>query len=267
MRPLACAAFMFALPLTSGTLRDVEYGRVNNISLRMDVRTPPGPGPHPAAILVHGGGWMRGDRVWNVEPLFAPLTQAGVASFSISYRLATDFLQIGTAVEDVRAAIRHVRENAAKYGVDPRRIALIGESAGAHLAAMAALEDSKSVAAVVSLYGPTDLELLARTSTVVPDQIRKAVEGSALAELLAAHLRSLSPVRYIKSGAPPFLLMHGTADGIVPIEQSTAMRDRLRAAGADAEMVAIQGGGHGMRYWRDNWQARMTEWLRRKLAV
>ena len=267
MRPLAWITLMTALPLLAGTTKDVEYARINGESLRMDVRVPDSKGPYPAAIVIHGGGWMRGDRVWNVEPLFTPLTQSGFASFSISYRLAKYFLEIGTAVEDVRHAIRFVRDNAEKYGVDPNRLALIGESAGAHLAAMAALEEPKSVAAVVSMYGPTDLEALARSSTVVPDQIRKAVEGSAFASLLTGHLRSLSPVQYVKPGAPPFLLMHGTADHVVPFDQSTKMKDRLVAAGADAEVVTIQGGGHGMRYWRENWQAKMTQWLRRKLAA
>jgi acetyl esterase/lipase len=209
---------------------------------------------------------MRGDRVWNVEPLFAPLQTSGIASFSISYRLAKDFLEIGTAVEDVRQAIRHVRANAARYNIDPGHVALIGESAGAHLAALAALDEPASVAAIVSLYGPSDLELLARTSAVVPEQIRQAVEGSAFAELLVAHLRSLSPVRHVKAGAPPFLLVHGTADQIVPFDQSVRMRDRLVAAGGQANLVSIPGGGHGMRYWRgDNWQAEMIGWLRRKL--
>lgn len=246
---------------------DVEYCRVDGRSLCMDVRIPDSSGPHPAAIVVHGGGWMRGDKLWNVEPLFQPLAQAAIASFSISYRLATDFLQIGTAVADVRQAIRYVRENARKFGIDPDRIALVGESAGAHLATMAALEEPASVAAVVSLYGPSDLELLARTSPVVPEQIRRAVEGSAFAGMLLSFLRSLSPVRFVRPDAPPFLLIHGTADHVVPFEQSVVMRDRLLAAGVDADLVPMHGAGHGMRYWRENWQTLLTGWLWRKLPV
>lgn len=258
---------MAALPLLSGLMKDVEYGRADGVSLRMDVRLPAARRPYPGAIVVHGGGWMAGDRVWNVEPLFWPLSQAGFASFSISYRLAKDFLQIGTAVEDVRAALRHVREKAEFYGVDSGRIAVIGESAGAHLAALATLEDRRGVAAVVSLYGPMDLEALARNSAVVPPQIREALEGSAFAGLLLNHLRSLSPVQYVKPGAPPFLLMHGTADHVVPFSQSEALLELLTAAGADAELLAIADGGHGMRRWGDNWQLEMTRWLRRKLAA
>lgn len=258
---------MTALPLFPRTIKDVEYGRAGGESLRMDVRIPDSTRPLPAAIIVHGGGWMRGDRVWNVEPLFAPLERAGFASFSISYRLAKDFLQIGVAVEDVRQAIRYIRENAVSYGVDPNRIALIGESAGAHLGALAVLDEPASVAAVVSLYGPTDLELLARTSKVVPEQIRQTVEGSAFAGLLVAHLKSLSPVERVKKGAPPFLLLHGTADHVVPFTQSIRMKDRLLAAGCEADLVTIPGGGHGMRFWREDWQSKLTTWLRRRLAA
>jgi alpha-L-fucosidase 2 len=260
------------LPLEAAVLRDVEYGRAGDLSLRMDGYTPPGKGPHAAAILVHGGGWIRGDRAWNVEPLFTPLSQAGIAWFSISYRLATDIVNLGVAVEDVRQAIRYVHENAARYNIDPNRIALVGESAGAHLSSLAALAEPKSVAAVVSLYSPNDLELLARTSPAVPAQIRAAVEGSGFAELLLAHLRSLSPIQHVTRNAPPFLLMHGTADSVVPFEQSVRMQQRMRAAGAECDLIPIDGGGHGIRFWDRSpsqkvWRERLVAWLRAKLAV
>src|SRR5689334_23104269 len=88
------------------TRHDVEYGRVGDISLQMDVHVPEGKGPFPAIILVHGGAWVRGDRQWNVQPLFRPLEDARFAWFSISYRLANDILTFGSAVEDVQQAIR-----------------------------------------------------------------------------------------------------------------------------------------------------------------
>lgn len=252
-------------------LKDIEYGEVNGRSLRLDAGIPDGKGPHPAAILVHGGGWMRGDRVWNMEPLFPVLADAGIAWFSISYRLASDFMNIGSAVADVRQATRYVRENATKYGIDPQRLALIGESAGAHLSSLAAFEDPKQVAAVVALYGPADLELLAKTSPVVPPQIRSAVEASGFAELLLGHLRSLSPVQHVRSDAPPFLLIHGTADHIVPFEQSVEFQNTLRAAGAVCDLISVPGGGHGMRYWNNPAQTRyradLVAWLHHRLAA
>src|SRR5579875_731716 len=131
---------------------DIEYGRTDGISLRMDASLPASAEKTPAAIIVHGGGWVRGDRRLDVEPLFKPLNEAGFAWFSISYRLATDVTQFGVAIDDVETAVRYVKSHAAEYNVDPDRIALIGESAGGQLAAMAALRASPqdSVRAVVA---------------------------------------------------------------------------------------------------------------------
>jgi acetyl esterase len=274
MRAFALVTLMAAalLPVYAADFRNIEYGRAGDVSLRMDAHIPPGKGPHAAAILVHGGGWIRGDREWNVQPLFTPLSQAGIAWFSISYRLATDMINFGVAVDDVRQAVRYLHENSARYNIDPNRIALIGESAGAHLSSLAALADPKSVAAVVSLYSPNDLELLARTSPAVPAQIRAAVEGSGFAELLLGHLRSLSPIQHVTRNAPPFLLMHGTADSVVPFEQSLRMQERMRAAGAQCDLIPIKGGGHGIRFWDRSasqavWRQELVSWLRTKLAV
>src|SRR4051812_32951039 len=108
MRLSAALCLMTAFSTTvfgAGLWRDVEYGRAGDTSLRMDGQTPEGEGQFPAVILVHGGGWIRGDRVQTVEPLFKPLHDAGLAWFSISYRLAADYVEIGSAVQDVKAAV------------------------------------------------------------------------------------------------------------------------------------------------------------------
>jgi len=253
-------------------LSDVEYGRAGETSLRMDVRTPPGIGPFPALILVHGGGWVTGDRKWNMAPLFEHFARAGFATFSISYRLANDFFRFGSAIDDVRLAVRHVRQSAARYNIHPFRIALVGESAGGHLAAMAALLDPGSVQGVVGLYTPTDLESLARTSPIVPPQIRDAIEGSVFAAMLSGQLRNLSPVHHIRPDAPPFLLIHGTADGIVPYSQATAMMERMKAAGTRCQVMTVSGGGHGIRFWdripeQAGYRDGMVVWLRGTLLA
>lgn len=162
------------------TRPDVEYGRAGNFSLRMDANIPDGKGPFPAVVIVHGGGWIGGSRDYNVEPLFRPLTQAGFAWFSISYRLASELPLFGAAIDDVQEAVRHVKSHAKQYNIDPARIALIGESAGAQLASMAALtaDEAASVNAVVSFYNPSDLVSLARNSSMIPQAIRQPFKAA-----------------------------------------------------------------------------------------
>src|SRR4051812_50160059 len=109
-------------------LKDIEYEKVEGIALTLDVHVPEGSGPFPAAILVHGGGWVAGDKQQYITYIFQPLSDAGFAWFSINYRLAPQF-KFPADADDVESAIRFVKANAATYKVDPKRIALIGESA------------------------------------------------------------------------------------------------------------------------------------------
>jgi acetyl esterase len=251
---------------------NIEYGRVNGVSLRMDASIPNGPGPFPAAIIVHGGAWVAGDRKRNVQPLFEPLSDAGFAWFSISYRLASDISQFGLAIDDVQQAIRYVKSHAAEFRVDPNRIALVGESAGGQLAAMATLRggaDTK-VKAVVALYAPTDIASLAKTSNYVPSSVRDSVRGTPWEALLLAGLAQLSPINNVRHDMPPFLFIHGTADSMVPFEQSRTMCDRMKAAGADCAVYPVKGGGHGILWWDSvglgsGYKRKMVEWLEQEL--
>jgi acetyl esterase len=271
------APFSFLGPLivagaansTSLHVNDVEY----TPGLQLDAEIPAGRGPFPAAIVVHGGGWVRGDRRIDVAPLFGTLASAGIAWFSIDYRLATGYAQFGSAVSDVQAAIRFVKAHAAEYRVDPARIALIGESAGGQLAVSAALADAPDlrVKAVVALYAPTDLVSLARTSAAVPQWIRDSVQGTPFEALVVARLKELSPIEHVHAGMPPLLLIHGTADRLVPFEQSRAMCERVRAAGGECQLYTVKGGGHGLRWWEGSpalaagYKQEMVRWLTQKL--
>jgi acetyl esterase len=255
--------------------RNVEYSRVAGAPLYLDAAIPEGSGPHPAAIIVHGGGWVRGDRRFDVAPLFAPLEEAGIAWFSIDYRLSDDITQFGAAIEDVQDAIRFVKSHGAEYRIDPERIALVGESAGGQLAAMAALkpETGNRVKTVVALYTPTDLVQLAKNSNFVPKQIRDSIHGTPFEGLILARLGQLSPVDNVNPGAPSFLLIHGTADSLVPYSQSVAMCNRLKQAGANCELYPVQGGGHGIRWWESSnpreaaaYKREMVRWLSSQLA-
>jgi acetyl esterase len=256
-------------------LRDVEYAQSAGSSLSFDASIPDTGTLAPAAIIVHGGGWVRGDRRTNVEPLFKPLADAGFAWFSISYTLATDPFQVGAAVSDVEAAIRFIRSHAAEYHVDVNRIVMIGESAGGQLAAMAALGKSagNSIKAVVALYTPTDLVAMARNSSLIPEGIRKHLNGTPWEGLILARLGQLSPISAVHKGMPPFLFIHGDNDQVVPIGQSRAMCESMKAMGAACKLVVVPGGGHGLRWWENSptksepYKREMVQWLQQQLAM
>jgi len=265
---------------------NVEYGNAGGSSLEFDASVPDGQGPYPAVVIVHGGGWVAGDRRRSVEPLFEPLSAAGFAWFSISYRLANvsdpssipsniaSMAGLGAAVDDVRQAVAYIKKHASEYRIDPDRIALVGESAGAQLASMAALkpESAGPVQAVVAFYCPSDLAKLLETNPRIPPAVRQMIQGSPLGDLLLANLRELSPVNWVQRDSPPFLMIHGTDDRLVPFEQSKQMCDAMRTAGANCEVYPVTGGGHGMRWWESErdltgYKKAMVRWLDSKLRA
>lgn len=269
---LACTSFAEAR-----ALQNVEFATAAGERLLLDASIPDGAGPFPAAIIVHGGAWVTGDKRGTVQPLFQPLSQGGFAWFSINYRLVrgTDpsslispasIAALTGAVDDVRAATEFVRTHAAEYSIDPQRIVLIGESAGAHLVSMAALKPNPSsgVQAVVAFYSPSDLIALIENSNRIPPALRQAVKGSPLEAMLMAGLRDLSPRTWVRKDAPPFLMIHGTADMLVPLQQSVDMCAALETSGAACELYRVTGAGHGMQWWnatQSAYQQRMTAWL------
>jgi acetyl esterase len=260
---------LHTVPFIPGqSFKDIEYARADGHPLLLDAFVPAQSAPVPAAILVHGGGWVAGDRIRNVEPLFEPLAANGFAWFSISYTLTKNISGFGTGVQDVLAAISYVRTHAAAYNVDPERIFLIGESAGAQLAALAALsEPMPPVRAVVGFYIPADLEDLARSSRYL-EGYAGALLTSPLASLLLPRLRELSPLRKVRAGAAPFLLIHGDRDNLVPFTQSEAMCKAVRNAGSACDLMAVRGGGHGLRWWESaqltGYKKLMMQWLLRQ---
>jgi acetyl esterase len=267
---------------------DVEFSRPGGYSLKLDAHVPEGDGPFPTIVIVHGGAWVTGDRRRSVEPLFEPLSDAGFAWFSISYRLANiadpksnptvaaSMAVLGGAIDDVRSAIAFVRANAPDYNVDPQRIAVIGESAGAQLAAMATLKPGRDtlrqtgVQAVVAFYCPSDLVTLVQTMPMIPDSIRNAIKGTPFEQILLAYLRELSPIRWVREDAPPFLLIHGTADPVVPFQQSVDLCEAMQKAGSTCELYSVKGAGHGLRWWESDqamtaYKNRMVRWLTQEL--
>ncbi len=251
-------------------------------------------------IVVHGGGFINGDKQTYVKPLFGPLTGAGFAWFTINYRLAPQH-PFPAAVEDVVSAVRNVRAHAKEYKVDAARIALVGESAGGHLVSFVGAKCSKEVAAVVSFYAPHDFEARERARGAPTEPVRKFLALTGLDEASIAErtgparpgggltpgvwltagpgsvvreaiekMRAASPITHVHRGMPPYLLIHGTADAQVPYEQSPSMCARMKAAGAACEVFTVDGGPHGVERWEtepahQNYKSKMIEWLKATL--
>ncbi len=280
---LACAATLAGAPLDQ---KDVEYGRPDGKRLLLDLHIPDGPGPFPAAILVHGGGFDQGSKSTNVRPLFDVLANAGFAWFSIDYRLAPEF-QFPQASADIATAIRWAKANAGTYHIDVSKIAIIGESAGGLLVNYAGTHETPEtkIAAVVDFYGPVDYGKLAELRRDHPERFnmatinRHASNGGGihffgverLDEAGLAKLWKLAPIAAVHKGMPPFLCIHGTKDDQVAFEQSTAMCDAMRKVGARCDLITIEGGGHGMGGWRapemQHWKPEMVSWLKATLNV
>lgn len=253
---LSIYGLVTALAVTGATVQiDVEYGKADGESLKLDLYVPDGAGPFPAAILVHGGGWTGGDKSGGsgkgfMVPLHEPLEKAGIAWFSINYRLAPKH-PYPAALDDVFTAIRWVKAHAGGYHIDARRIVLSGESAGGHLVALAAVraDAGTRVAAVVPFYGLFDLVGDLKPGATLPDHFAKFMGRPTLDERTQALMSEASPLRGIKPGLPPFLMVHGTVDTAVPYQQSVLLLEKLRENHVPSELLTIKDGVHGMIYW------------------
>lgn len=222
----------------------------------LDVYVPAGEPPvggWPAVLAIHGGGWRHFDRS-SMAGASERLAGAGYAVVNINYRLVPAG-QYPAAVQDSLCALAYTRAHAAEWRIDPARIATYGYSAGGHLASMVGVASAGRrhqpdcaagvtgpAAAVVSGAGPEDMWLFPEVDTVV-----EFIGGSkaAVPELWDA----ASPITYVEAAAaagelPPFLFVHGEEDWFAGIEHSERMRDRLLAAGGQAELFSIPGGGH-----------------------
>ncbi len=239
--------------------KDIEFARPGGLPLTLDASIPEGNGPHPAVIIVHGGGFINGDKQTYVPPLFPPLTQAGFAWFTINYRLAPNH-QYPAPMEDLKAAFDFVLKNAKEYRVDPKRIAVMGESAGGTIVAFygATAKGKSRPRAVVDFYGVTDWEYHR-------DQLGE-LRDNAKSWLGRADLKSASAMTYIKKDMPPFLFIHGTKDAQVPFPHSPRMCSAMRLIGASCEVFTVEGAGHGVGGWEKEpafqaYKKKMVEWL------
>lgn len=230
------------------TLRDVPYCSLDGSPQNMDVYFPESGGPWPALLYVHGGGWMHGDK--SEAGMFARLmTSQGYLVVSINYRLYPPAI-FPAMIQDVKCVVRFLRANAAQYNLDLNRIGAVGVSAGGHLVALLGttdqsaewdvgqhLEQSSRVQAVITMAGVMDL------SRSFPNADIEAMKRVGFGEYNVAEA---SPITHVTPDDPPFLLIHGEQDQLVPVEQSQMMYERLVQANVPAQIIVVQNAGHSM---------------------
>jgi len=256
---------LLAAPASAGTFTTydaIEFASPAGEPLLMDLRVPDEAGPHPVILYLHSGAWITGDRFGG--PAIRQASR-GYAVASIEYRLAPDHIW-PSQIEDAKAAVRWLRANAARFHLDPSRIGVFGTSAGGHIGAVlgtsggvAALEgvelgnaqESSRVKAVVDLYGPTDLlKIEEQKLPCIPLDGNAANMPPSL--LIGCPIQSCpertqaaNPITYVTKDDPPFLILHGMLDCLVPYKQSVILHDALRAAGVPSQLVLIPNGQHG----------------------
>lgn len=239
-------------------IRDITYATVDGRALQLDLYMPEGVSNPPLLVWVHGGAWRQGSRTSARREFVAH----GIATASIGYRLSTE-ARFPAQVHDIKAGIRFLRARASEYGYRADRIAIAGDSAGAHLAALVGvsggsrdlegslgshLDQSSRVQAIVDYYGATDLTTILEQSTPFGLGVRQpALELllGALPDTVPGLARLASPVMHVDAGDPPLLVFHGDRDPQMPINQSHQLDGAYEAAGLDVAMVAVHGAAHG----------------------
>ncbi len=244
--------------------RDIAYVTDGHERQKLDLYVPADTGENlPLIIWVHGGAWRGGNKT-HYRPM--GYLSAGYAGASLNYRLSQHAV-FPAQIEDVKAAIRWLRANAETYRLDPNRFAAWGSSAGGHLVAMLGtagdvpefevgenLEVSSKVQAVVDYFGPTDF--LQMDAHRLPDGLVHDAPDSPESKLVGGPIQAhkdrvakANPITYVSKDNPPFLIIHGDQDKLVPFHQSVLLKDALEKAGVPVTFYRVEDGGHG--WFRD----------------
>jgi acetyl esterase/lipase len=240
--------------------RDIVYGDAGGRPLKLDLVLPKEKSgtPLPLIVFIHGGGWRGGDKAGGVGRVTPFVASGNYVGATVGYRLSGEAIW-PAQIHDCKAAIRWLRAHAEKYNIDPERIGVWGSSAGGHLVNMLGTsgdveelegncgspDQSSRVSCVVPFCGPANF--------LAPKKFESGRRPSAVDMLLGGMLeekqelaKQASPITYVSKDDPPFLVVHGTADGTVPFEQAEMFHQALEQAGVDVTFVKIIGGGHGI---------------------
>lgn len=281
------------LPDTLEFHGDLPYAGTDNARQMLDLVLPKEKSdkPLPVVAFIHGGAWLAGDKQDGLRQILPLAVTGNYAVASIGYRL-TDQAQWPQQIYDCKAGIRWLRANAEKYNLDPDNIGVCGASAGGHLVAVLGTSGgvesmegdlgehtdvSSRVKCVVDFFGPTDFLKMnqaaiagagldhdnpeAPEALLIGGPVQKNKEKAATA----------NPITYVSKDDPPFLIVHGTKDPLVPFNQSELLRDALRDASVPCTLLTVEGGGHGWgfprevhrtvrRYFDDQLRGKQAEW-------
>ena len=269
MRLTLLLLLLAAVFAQADTQKDIEYARVGDTALLLDLHTPSGVKQPPLIVYVHGGAWRAGSK--SDVPI-AGLLDHGFAIASVDYRLSTQ-ARFPAQIHDIKAAIRFLRAKASSFGINTEKIAIIGSSAGGHLAALTGvtnghrklegrvgdhLDQSSDVSAIVSFYGASNLESILGQSTEFGLTVRipalKLLLGD-LPEKVPALAKLASPVAHLDKQDPPLLLLHGDADPQMPPEQSVEFQ---KAYQSKVRLITLPGSKHGGAEFYDAEQLRIV---------
>jgi acetyl esterase/lipase len=262
-------AIVLALSMAPASVdMNVVYDSPGGTQVHMDIYKPAHAGDRPAVVVIHGGGWMAGDRK-DMATFCDKLVQRGYVVANVQYRLAPKH-KWPAMLDDVQSAVRFLRRNATMYRIDPKRVASLGASAGGHLALMLGVSESKEasvhstkVAAVVNIFGVSDFTAMLPTWSVLADTLF----GVKAADIRAV-MATASPLSHLDKDDAAVFTFHGTADWLVPLSQSIALDTKLKELGIAHEFIQIKDSGHEVdvkrQDVRDALEA-MATWLDKQL--
>jgi len=279
---------------------DIPYAATDNPRQMLDLLLPrePGQEPLPVIVFIHGGAWRGGSKEGGRSNVARAVASGNYAGVSINYRLSGES-KWPTQIHDCQAAIRWIKSNAEKYNLNPDRIGIWGSSAGGHLVAMlgtsagvTALDGrlgrtpdlSCAVTCVVDFFGPTDFTTMDRDAiegSVMQHSAPDSPESLLMGYQVTTNpegVATASPITYISKDDPPFLIVHGTRDPVVPYAQSVTFHKALQTAGVSSTLLTVSDGGHGqgfgaevnqsvMRFFDHHLRGIPSEWADRSVRA